>query len=142
MNKTCGILITDGVRLLICHPTNETRWDIPKGRQESGEDDDMVTAIRETWEETGLKINPDSLTSLGTWPYKPGKLLSLFLYLVIDMPDVSTLTCHTHVTTSNRKFPEMDGYDILPFEQAVLKFNPEMKKIIEGILVEHMRESA
>jgi len=139
MNKTCGILITDGINLLICHPTNETRWDIPKGRQEQGEND-ITTAIRETYEETGLIIKPASLISLGVWPYKTGKQLSLFLQLVSVMPDKLTLTCQSHVTTSTRKFPEMDDYEILPFEEAILKFNPELRKIVEGILVEHRNE--
>jgi hypothetical protein len=34
----------------------------------------------------------------------------------------------------------MDDYEILPFEEAILKFNPELRKIVEGILVEHRNE--
>jgi predicted NUDIX family NTP pyrophosphohydrolase len=135
--KTCGVLITDGINLLICHPTNETRWDIPKGRQDANEDD-ITTAIRETREETGLIISQEQLTLLGTWLYKPGKELTLFLYLTKNMPAITTLVCSTNViTNTNSKFPEMDAYNILPFEEAVLKFNQELRKIIESILLDN-----
>ncbi len=137
MLKTCGVLITDGINLLICHPTNETRWDIPKGRQDANEDD-ITTAIRETREETGLIISQEQLTLLGTWLYKPGKELTLFLYLTKNMPAITTLVCSTNViTNTNSKFPEMDAYNILPFEEAVLKFNQELRKIIESILLDN-----
>lgn len=137
MTKTCGILITDGVNLLICHPTNESIWDIPKGRQDSGEND-ITTAIRETFEETGLKIKKSKLVSLGVWPYKPGKQLSLFLHSVKDMPDISMLVCNSYVKDGYYQFPEMDAYDILPIEDAVKKLNPCMQKIIENIFINHI----
>ena len=134
MQTTCGILITNGTHLLICHPTGAgNRWDIPKGRQDEGEDD-ATTAVRETYEETGIIVNAKSLSHLGTWPYKPTKQLSLFLYTVAVMPNLRELTCHSHFELNGKEIPEMDRYDIVPYDEALTKFNTDMRRIVEPLL--------
>ena len=60
MKMSCGLLIfgknEEGAVLLVCHVTNSnpSRWDIPKGVQETGEEP-MDCVMREVEEETGLK---------------------------------------------------------------------------------------
>lgn len=58
--KACGVLVVQceageprRIRefLLMQHPT---RWDLPKGHVDPGEDDEVVTALRELEEETGI----------------------------------------------------------------------------------------
>ncbi len=44
-----------GVEVALVHRPRYDDWSIPKGKQESGETDEM-TAIREVWEETGLQV--------------------------------------------------------------------------------------
>ncbi|MGD9792006.1 MAG: NUDIX hydrolase [Acidimicrobiia bacterium] len=43
-----------GVEVALVHRPRYDDWSIPKGKQESGETDEM-TAVREVWEETGLR---------------------------------------------------------------------------------------
>jgi predicted NUDIX family NTP pyrophosphohydrolase len=61
---TAGIAIIYQTKILLVHPANGS-WvkpimGIPKGRIEEGEDVKLA-AIRETFEETGIQINPDQL---------------------------------------------------------------------------------
>jgi bis(5'-nucleosidyl)-tetraphosphatase len=54
-SRSCGILLVRGEPitdfLLMKHPK---RWDLPKGHIEAGESD-LDCALRETWEETGIR---------------------------------------------------------------------------------------
>ena len=134
MQTTCGVLITDGTNLLVCHPTNGAKWDIPKGKQDLGEDD-ITTACRELWEETGLTVNPNFLTPLGIYPYKLGKQLSLFLNLVSVMPDVKKLVCNSYFETKDgKKLPEMNAYKVVPYSEAMLMLNADMCRVIKPLL--------
>ena len=133
MQTTCGVLITDGSNLLVCHPTNGVKWDIPKGKQDEGEDD-ITTACRELWEETGLTINANLLVPLGTFPYKPGKQLSLFLNLVTTMPDVKKLVCHSYFEQNGKRLPEMNAYRIVSYVEAMSMLNADMCRIVKPLL--------
>lgn len=44
----------DGPEVALVHRPRYDDWSIPKGKQESGETDEM-TAVREVWEETALR---------------------------------------------------------------------------------------
>ncbi len=103
--KACGVLVYQGDAprhlkkfLLMKHPH---RWDLPKGHVDPGERDDIVTALRELNEETGLpadaiEIDPEfrfttqyQVTSRRTggepWP----KTVVIFLgRLIRDLPIV------------------------------------------------------
>jgi ADP-ribose pyrophosphatase YjhB (NUDIX family) len=52
----CGIIIENDERILLQHRTNEDNWCIPGGVMEIGESFEQ-TAIRETFEETGLLVD-------------------------------------------------------------------------------------
>lgn len=138
MQTTCGVLVTNGTHLLICHPTGGSRWDIPKGKQDPGEDD-ITTAVRETWEETGLRIDTKSLTHLGTWPYKSTKKLSVFLHIVDMMPNPRDLVCYSHFELEGRSIPEMDDYEIATYAEALEKVNPDMRRVLEPLLNKQKR---
>ena len=65
---SCGVIVTDGERLLLGHATRSPRWDIPKGVAEAGENF-ADAAARELREETGLVVAPEGLKVLGVHPY-------------------------------------------------------------------------
>jgi 8-oxo-dGTP diphosphatase len=44
----------DGLEVLLVHRPRYDDWSLPKGKAEPGEDD-IDTALREVWEETGLR---------------------------------------------------------------------------------------
>jgi predicted NUDIX family NTP pyrophosphohydrolase len=111
MKLSCGILFySNKGRVLLGHATGMFHWDIFKGIQEEGESY-KDTAIRETIEECGIKIDGSQLVELGLFKYMPGKNLVIFSCFIDDTFDISNLECTTFVELENRKpFPEMDNY--------------------------------
>jgi len=71
-STSCGVIVTDGQRLLLGHATGSPRWDIPKGIAEIGEDF-AAAARRELFEETGLTAPEAELKPIGVFPYRSGK---------------------------------------------------------------------
>jgi len=69
---SCGVIVTDGEKLLLGHATRSPRWDIPKGVAEPNEAL-AAAAARELLEETGLTVAPEELTDLGVHAYLRGK---------------------------------------------------------------------
>lgn len=62
MDTTCGIyLINKNNQILLVHPNNapKHKWSIPKGMMEDGETY-TETALRETFEETNIKLDINS----------------------------------------------------------------------------------
>lgn len=110
MKISCGILFyTKSKQILLGHATGMHHWDIFKGVQEDGETFEE-TAIRETVEECGVKVNKSELNLLGHFKYMKGKDLVIFSYLIDDI-DLDSLVCSTFVTLEGKDpFPEMDNY--------------------------------
>lgn len=133
MQITCGILLTNGTKLLICHPTNHTVWDLPKGRRDQGEEN-IDAAIRELWEETNLTVLPEQLELIGTFPYKINKDLCLYWYKVSEMPDLNTCYCVSIFEFRGKLIPEMDDYAMVSYATALKKFNPDLRRILKPIL--------
>lgn len=134
MNITCGVIITDGKKMLICHPTNGKNWDIPKGRLDPDEDV-RDCAVRELREETGIICeNPDDLIDLGLHEYKPSKKLHLFRWDVAELPDPMLLICTSLFEWHGRMIPEMDAFVIATIDHAIEKFNPDLARVLGSIL--------
>jgi predicted NUDIX family NTP pyrophosphohydrolase len=64
MKQSAGTLLyregPEGIEVLLVHPSGwfnrKAPWSIPKGMPDSDETDLEATARRETWEETGVKV--------------------------------------------------------------------------------------
>lgn len=109
MKTSCGVLVTDGRQLLVCHVTGKPQWDIPKGEKDEFEDC-KTTAVRECYEETGLIINPDHLLDIGMFDYLPSKRLHLFIYTVLPLPDTKKMRCSSFFNHYGKQLPEVDSY--------------------------------
>ena len=110
---SCGTLIInrDG-HILLCHVTNTSHWDIPKGMQDEGETP-LQSAIREMREETGLEFDPSLFQDLGLFDYRPDKKLHLFkLMAPEEFHSLGHLVCESmfpHHRTG-APTPEVDGF--------------------------------
>lgn len=130
---TCGVLVSDGARLLIGQATASPRWDIPKGITEPDETH-VQTAIRELREETGLLADPACLVQLGEHRYLPGKRLVLFAWHPRVMPDPANLKCSSMFRgRDGRLVPEFARFAVLPWPEAVARVGKNLARVLGEI---------
>lgn len=130
---SCGVIVSDGARILLGHATRTPRWDIPKGIADPGEPY-REAALRELREETGLAPPPGALLDLGVHPYLPGKDLALFLWRHPGMPDPATLQCTTMVTPPRgAPFPELDRFGVFAWAEAMTLVGRNLARILGSL---------
>ena len=126
---SCGVLVTDGARLLLGHATRSPRWDIPKGLAEPGETA-AEAAVRELAEETGLVVAPEAFADLGLHRYLRGKVLALFLWRPAAMPDPAGLVCRSTFIVAGRAVPEFDRFGVFAWEDALVRVGRNMARVL------------
>src|SRR5579883_3333148 len=115
---SCGVIVTDGERLLLGHASRSPRWDIPKGGVEPGESL-AEAARRELREETGLAAPEAALVPLGVRPYLRNKDLALFAWPMSALPDPKTLVCSEYFVLPNgARLPEFDRFGLFTLDEA------------------------
>jgi 8-oxo-dGTP pyrophosphatase MutT (NUDIX family) len=130
---SCGVIVTDGERVLLGHATRSPRWDIPKGLAEPGETL-AAAASRELLEETGLTVPPAEFAGLGVHPYLRGKDLALFLWKQAPLPDPQSLTCTSRFALPNGTLlPEFDRFGLFPWDEAALRVGKNLARILGSI---------
>ncbi len=130
---TCGVVIINPAReLLLCHVTGHDHWDLPKGGIDAGETP-LQAALRETREESGLKLDPAELIELGRFDYTAKKHLHLFAAWLPRI-DLAELHCESRFVDrrSGRALPEMDGYGWFDFERVATLCTPKMAQVLAG----------
>ena len=130
---SCGVIVTDGERVLLGHATRSPRWDIPKGTAEPGETL-PAAAARELLEETGLAITPEDLTDLGVHPYLHGKDLALFMWKPAQLPDPQRLICTSRFALPNGTLlPEFDRFGLFAWEDALSRVGKNLARVLASI---------
>ena len=130
---SCGVIVTDGQRLLLGHATRSPRWDIPKGVAEPGETL-PVAAARELLEETGLTVNPEALADLGVHAYLRGKDLALFAWVRPQLPDPQTLTCTSRFALADGTLlPEFDRFGLFQWDAALTRVGKNLARVLTSI---------
>lgn len=130
---SCGVLVTDGERLLLGHATRSPRWDIPKGNAEPGESF-IAAAARELDEETSLIVPAHALNDLGVHAYMSGKDLALFGWTPPEMPQPTTLTCRsTFRLPSGASVPEFDRFGVFAWDEALAKVGRNMARVLAEV---------
>ena len=129
---SCGVIVTDGERILLGHATRSPRWDIPKGIAEPGEAF-AAAAKRELYEETGLTAPEAELKSLGVFPYRPGKDLAIFVWRPPEMPDPKRLVCTSCFSWKGTEFPEFDRFGVFSYKEALSRVGKAMADRLAAI---------
>jgi 8-oxo-dGTP pyrophosphatase MutT (NUDIX family) len=130
---SCGVIVTDGERILLGHATRSPRWDIPKGVADPGERL-AAAAARELFEETGLSVAPEALADLGAFPYLRGKDLALFAWLPPRLPDPQALTCTSHFALANGTLlPEFDRFGLFPWDDALTRVGKNLARVLASV---------
>ena len=129
---SCGVIVTDGERLLLGHATRSPRWDIPKGEAEPGEGF-AAAARRELFEETGLDAPEAELRLLGVFPYLRGKDLALYAWAPRPMPDPRILVCASQFSWKGRMWPEFDRFGLFTHEEALERVGKSLAALLGGI---------
>ncbi len=130
---SCGVIVTDGERLVLGHASRSLRWDIPKGGAEPGESLAQA-ASRELKEETGLVAPPGALSPLGVKQYLRDKDLALFAWVVPALPDPKTLVCSTFFQLPNgARLPEFDKFGLFTIEEAKAVVGKNLARLLAEI---------
>lgn len=124
-NRVAIIIMNDDNEILIEHATGKSwethGWDLPKGHIEEGEKEE-VAAVRECYEETHIKVDPEQLQFKGNFKYQSGTMSVYYIKLNLD---VSKMICTTYFETPwGVKKPEVDKYKYVgigEFEGKVYK---------------------
>jgi len=128
---SAGVLVYYENRLLACVPFGNKGLDIPKGQVEENESYAQA-AIRELFEETGIKVEKYKLKDLGMFSYMPTKDLYLFAYNYDFNP--ANCKCSSFFIYNGRSIPEVVGYKSVDFRdvrQYYKSLQPLLKTIIE-----------
>jgi len=134
---SCGVIVTDGERILLGHATRSPRWDIPKGIAEPGESL-AAAAARELHEETGLSVPETALRPLGVFPYRRDKDLALFCWTPPQLPDPRTLVCTSHFSFNGKMLPEFDRFGLFPRDEALGRVGKSLAQLLARIPLESL----
>jgi 8-oxo-dGTP pyrophosphatase MutT (NUDIX family) len=107
-----AVVCRDGADRLLCvHDTFKQHWTIPGGVVDADEDP-QAGAVRETWEEAGVRVDPDAL--LGVFAMRrPDRVL--LVYGAHPVGDAAPAPVHAH---------EVDAAEWLPLPAALARLNP------------------
>lgn len=142
---SCGVVMLNAKdELLMCHATGTRRWDLPKGMGEPGETA-LETALRETREETGLRLPAERLVDLGERSYRPGKRLHLFA-LRVERQAFALAACRCRSkfvdAVTGAPTPEMDAYAWLPVSEVSRWCGPNLTRVLAELDWGRLRELA
>ena len=129
------VLIDKEGSILGCHgfgKPKDSGYDFPKGCVEEGESD-AYAAARELMEEADIYLydpythgkgynKVHELIDCGIHPHNKEKDIHIFLFKVNGFPELKDLKCTSFFEVNGKKYPEIDGYEVITKENRN-KFN-------------------
>ena len=133
---SCGVLLVNRRgELFACRATGTARWDLPKGLADAGEAP-RDAAVREAWEEAGLRLPADALVDLGDFAYLPAKRLHLFALRVAD-EGIDLARCHCRSLfphhRTGKPTPEADAWAWKPRALASTWAGKNMARVLGSL---------
>lgn len=145
MKQSAGIVFIYYDKILLVHPTS-SKWfetySFPKGQLDENETV-LKAAIRETYEEIGMNIDPTNLSDecheiLYT---KKGKIYKKLYYFVYNVKSLRELDLDDTVVPKNQlQLSEIDWAGFLDYEEAKKRIHPLMAEVLNHIKKEVKNE--
>ena len=133
---SCGVVLLNRLgEVFACHSTGTPRWDLPKGVADAGEAP-RDAAVREAWEEAGLRLPAELLVDLGEFDYLPAKRLHLFgLRVAADAIALSGCSCRSFFPHHRTRAatPETDGWGWKPRVQVPPWSGKNMARVLASL---------
>lgn len=127
---SCGVLVLQNNKILMGRATGHDHWDIPKGCADAGELP-LDAAVRETFEETGIKIPPSELQDRGKFAYNNEKDLYLYWWEPSFEIRAEACVCHSLFTNQDGQLvPELDLFAMYSFEEALAQAGPRLSQVL------------
>jgi predicted NUDIX family NTP pyrophosphohydrolase len=140
MIESAGLLILYDNMMLLCHPTKAPsfgRHDIPKGNINSGEDK-IDAAIRETYEEIGLRIDRNDIdpTEHIINYTKKGSIFKKVYYYIVRLENIENLVIpKENFKPNDEGIIEVDWAGFLPYKEAEKRIFWRFKEMLKYIEV-------
>lgn len=135
--ELAGIVFLYQGNILLCYPKNkslEQQWSIPKGRVDKGEKR-IEAAIRETYEEIGIKVKKSQLGDENKIVFAAKKnevkVLSYWIYRVENLADIGLKDLI--IPSALLKKGEMKEAKFFPFEEAEVFMKQSYTDILRKI---------
>ncbi len=133
---SCGVLLLNRRgEVFTCHATGTPRWDLPKGVADPGEAP-RDAAVREAWEESGLRVPAERLVDLGEFDYISAKRLHLFaLRVADDAIDLARCSCRSFFPhhRTGAATPEADAWGWKPRADAAAWCGKNMVRVLGSL---------
>ena len=135
MERSAGIAIVCNNKILLCHSTN-TRWFgsymPPKGRIEENEDE-VLAACRETFEEVGIKIFPHQLGKKHMIYYTRAKQVfkevSIFECYIDSLEESGVKT--DIIPQGMLQIEEINDAKFMNYEEASVRILPRYQEMLD-----------
>ncbi len=135
MERSAGIAIVCNNKILLCHSTN-TRWFgsymPPKGRIEENEDE-VLAACRETFEEVGIKIFPHQLGKKHMIYYTRAKQVfkagSIFESYIDSLEEIGVKT--DIIPQGMLQIEEINDAKFMNYEEASVRILPRYQEMLD-----------
>ena len=138
---SAAVLMSDGNRFLVTHLTGNPKnvWELPKGNIEDGENEKQA-AVREFYEETGIKINLSKLRKVGKFPLHSTKDIVLFTYSTDNLPVTASMRClstfhpYNSIGDYETTLPETDNWMYITPDEINKYVRSDMRNMIRKAL--------